>query len=450
MRELLKDNWFLICSKDINDCGEAISTAGYKADKWYRAKVPGTVIASLVENGCYDDPYYGLNLTKLPGYKKRRDINFSLQEKPARSPFKNSWWYRTEFIVGKELKGKRIWLNFRGINYSANIWLNSKKIAGADDIKGAFRLYDFDVTEFIISGQKNTMAVEVFSPGPDALALTFIDWAPAMPDDNMGIWQPVILHSTGPAALKNTFVSSKVNTGVPGEAESGEAEIRVETEVINTQNKALEAEIEFEIEDIDMAFKKNIDLKSLSTEKFVFTCKDFPDLKIKNPRLWWPYQLGKPELYELKLILRVKNYEGTEDEIRGEGKEIVIRKGGRGNEGEKKNTGREDEFKSRSFNAVSGGYKSEYSTSDSVKVTFGIRDIKAVINEYGVRLFIVNGKKLLIRGAAWTPDLMLRQSKRQDEIDTDFIVNLNLNAVRLEGKLATDYFWELCDRKGIL
>ena len=118
MRELLKDNWFLICSKDINDCGEAISTAGYKADKWYRAKVPGTVIASLVENGCYDDPYYGLNLTKLPGYKKRRDINFSLQEKPARSPFKNSWWYRTEFIVGKELKGKRIWLNFRGINGS--------------------------------------------------------------------------------------------------------------------------------------------------------------------------------------------------------------------------------------------------------------------------------------------------------------------------------------------
>jgi len=45
---------------------------------------------------------------------------------------------------------------------------------------------------------------------------------------------------------------------------------------------------------------------------------------------------------------------------------------------------------------------------------------------------------------------MLRQSKRQDEIDTDFVINLNLNTVRLEGKLATDYFWDLCDRKGIL
>jgi exo-1,4-beta-D-glucosaminidase len=457
MRKPLKDNWFLICSKDINNNGKLISTVGYTIDKWYPVKVPCTVAAALVDNGFYDDPYYGLNLTKLPGYKKRRDIIFSLQEKPLRSPFRKPWWYRTEFIIGNKLKSKRIWLNLRGINYSANIWLNGKKIADTDDIKGTFRLYDFDITDFVIFGGKNALAIEIFSPGPDSLALTFIDWAPSMPDDNMGVWQPVILYSTGPVALKNTFVSSKVKIGTSGEAglkgtelKDVEAELEVETEVINTWNKTVEAKIEFELEKI--VFEKSIILKPLSTEKLVFTGRDFPELNIKNPRLWWPYQLGKPELYEIKLILKVKDYGKTEDGMREE-KEDVFGKGGivkRENGSVEGDTGRKDELESRSFNIRAEDHEAGYCVSDSIKITFGIRDIKAVINEYGVRQFIVNGKKLLIRGAAWTPDLMLRQSKRQDEIDTDFILNLNLNAIRFEGKLATDYFWELCDKKGIL
>jgi exo-1,4-beta-D-glucosaminidase len=412
MKRQLEDRWFLISSKDISDCGKSISMAGYNTANWHRAKVPGTVISALVDNGVCDDPYFGLNLEKLPGHKKRRDINFSLQQKPEDSPFGKSWWYRREFTVESGFKGQRIWLNFRGINYSANIWLNGKKIAGADCVKGTFRLYDFDVTDFILFGKKNALAVEVFSPGPDALALTFIDWAPGMPDDNMGIWQPIVLYSTGPAALKNTFVSAKLDT-----ATFNEAELTIETEIINTCSNVIEAEVECEIE--DLKFCKNITLKPLKTNKILFTPGDFPGLKIKNPRLWWPYQLGSPDLYKLKIILKVKNH------------------GSCGGEAGTRSLGEED-----------GKDKNEI--SDSAEVTFGIRDIKAVNNEYGARQFIVNGKKLLVRGAAWTPDLMLRQSERQDEIDTDFVLNLNLNAVRLEGKLATDYFWDLCDRKGIL
>ena len=94
--------------------------------------------------------------------------------------------------------------------------------------------------------------------------------------------------------------------------------------------------------------------------------------------------------------------------------------------------------------------KTKDNVSDSTNITFGIREIKTVNNEHGARLFLINGKELLIRGTAWSPDLMLRQSKRQDEIDIDFLINLNMNAVRLEGKLAADYFWDLCDQKGIL
>ena len=33
MKQALSDNWFLICSKDINDYGETISAPGYVHDK---------------------------------------------------------------------------------------------------------------------------------------------------------------------------------------------------------------------------------------------------------------------------------------------------------------------------------------------------------------------------------------------------------------------------------
>lgn len=412
MKRVLEDNWFLAYSEDIVDSGEEISEADYNTDKWYRTKIPGTVMSTLVDNGVYDDPYYGLNLEKSTGFKKRRDIIFSLQKKPKNSPFRNPWWYRREFNIENEFKQKRIWLNFRGINYSANIWLNGKKIFDKDYVKGTFRLYDFDVTDFILFGKINTLAVEVFSPGPYDLALTFIDWAPGMPDDNMGIWQPVVLYSTGPAALKNIFVHTEIEKDT-----FNRAEIKIETDIINTYSSVIDAEIKCEIE--EFKFCKNITLMPLSKRKVIFSSTDFPGLRLKNPRLWWPYQLGSPQLYKLKTILRVKKY-GNPDN-----KSKAIR-----------------------YNQIDIRSKDEI--SDSAEVTFGIRDIKAFINEYGSRQFIVNGKKILIRGAAWTPDLMLRQSERQDEIDTDFIVNLNLNAIRLEGKLATDYLWNLCDKKGIM
>ena len=390
MKKILNDNWFLICSKDINDYGETISRPGYEHHKWYPTSIPNTVIAALVDNNVYDDPYFGLNLLKIPGYKKDRNINFSLQYKPEESPFRKSWWYRKEFIINSSLQRQRIWLNFRGINYSANIWLNGKRIAGTNYVNGTFRLYDFDITNFVLIDKKNALAVEVFSPEPDDLAITFIDWAPGMPDDNMGIWQPVILYSTGPVALKNTFVHTHFNTRT-----LDEAELAIETEIVNTHNYAIDTEIECTLE--NMKFSKHISINPLSADKFIFTHHDFPQLRIRNPRLWWPYQLGKPELYKLRTILKIKD--------------IV---------------------------------------SDSINITFGIRNIKTVINKHRARLFLINGKELLIRGAAWSPDLMLRQSKRQDEIDIDFLINLNMNAVRLEGKLATDYFWDLCDQKGIL
>ena len=62
------------------------------------------------------------------------------------SPFRKPWWFRTEFKLPAEYRGKTLWLGFDGINFRANVWLNGKQIAASDKLAGAWRLFEFDVT----------------------------------------------------------------------------------------------------------------------------------------------------------------------------------------------------------------------------------------------------------------------------------------------------------------
>ena len=117
---------------------------------------------------------------------------------PPGSPFKASWWYRTQFNVPAEVRGKRLVLHFDGINFRADIWLNGRRLADARQVAGSWRLFEFDVTDALAPDSTNALAVEVFPPTPQDLAITFVDWNPAPPDKGMGIWRDVYLTATGP------------------------------------------------------------------------------------------------------------------------------------------------------------------------------------------------------------------------------------------------------------
>ncbi|MBY8981633.1 MAG: hypothetical protein KGD57_01680 [Candidatus Lokiarchaeota archaeon] len=288
------------------------------------------------------------------------------------------------------MNDKQIWLEFRGINYSANIWINGKRIAGNDYIIGSYRTFFINITSFINYTKVNILALEIFSPRPDDLSITFIDWAPTPPDDNMGIWQPIFLYSSGPIFINNIFIESNLNLD-----NLKQASLTVNTELLNNQEEEFEVEIEGKIENITIS--KKIKILPYEKKKVILNSIEFPQLIINNPRIWWPYQLGNPEMYKLQLVVRINNQ-----------------------------------------------------ISDKKILSFGIRDIQSYINEDNSRQFKINGKDIFIQGVAWTPDLMLRQSHKQDEIDIKFVKNLNMNAIRLEGKFATDYFWELCDKEGIM
>jgi exo-1,4-beta-D-glucosaminidase len=387
----LKDGWAIQSSAKVKDVGDAISQPGYATQGWYPAAVPTTVVAALVANKIYPDPYFGMNLRKIPGTSYKIGANFSNEDMPKDSPFRVSWWYRTEFTLPADAwQGKKAWLNFRGINYRANIWLNGHEIAAGENVAGAFRRYEFEVSAHLKPGQANALAVEVFPPTPNDLAITFVDWNPLPPDKDMGVWGDVFLAPSGPVAVRNSQVVTKLDPG------ANIAQLTVSAEVRNATDGPVEGTLRGAIPGA-APFSRLVTLASKETKVITFSPKDIPQLNISNPPLWWPYQMGAQNLEDLHIEFAV--------------------------------------------NAA---------VSDEQTLRFGMDEITSELTKDGGRLFKINGKSVLIRGGGYTPDMMLRDTPERWADDFSYVKGMNLNAVRLEGKLVADEFFSLADRFGIL
>jgi len=90
-------------------------------------------------------------------------------------------------------------------------FLNGKRIADSDQVAGAWRTYEFNVSSAVKPGT-NVLAVQVWAPTENSLAITFVDWNPAPPDKNMGLWREVYLTASGAVALRHPAVLSRVDS----------------------------------------------------------------------------------------------------------------------------------------------------------------------------------------------------------------------------------------------
>ncbi|MDO6601587.1 glycosyl hydrolase 2 galactose-binding domain-containing protein [Arenibacter palladensis] len=369
----LSDNWRIQSSNKVSEKGSEISTKATISENWFPAVVPSTVLNTLVANKVYENPYFGENLKTIPTEQ-----------------FKVSWWYTTSFELTKEQSNGFGTLKFDGINYKANVWLNGKLIADASAIDGAFRITSFDVSSNIKSGS-NILAIEVIPPQPGDFSIGFVDWNPAPPDGDMGIFRPVTLHLHGGVQIEKPFVQTKVNLDT-----LKEADITVSAELINYSNTAITGDL---IGTIGAAvFKKNIHLAPNNKELITFDSKEFVGLNFKEPKLWWPINLGNPDLYDLDLKFVAK--------------EEVL---------------------------------------DTAQLRFGIRDIQDYWLNDIHRGYKVNGQKVLIKGAGWTDDLLLMDTDESIEAQVKYVKQMNLNCIRLEGFWGKDHkLYDLCDEHGIL
>ena len=369
-KRTLSDNWLVQSADSVTADGSAISVAGFNGNNWYRATVPSTVLHALVSNGVYKNIFLDDNLNKI-----------------SDKPFKSSWWYRTSFTLDKV--PEVLLLGFDGVNYKANVWLNGKQIAGKNSLINAFRQFKFDISKLVHKGN-NVLAVEVFPPVPGDFTIGFVDWNPAPPDNNMGLFREVYLEGNGGTGLDKPFMVTTLTDDLTT------ARLTASVEVTNYNPVVQYGEIVLNVDGKKII--KVIELKPGENRKVIFSPDDFDELVIKNPKLWWPHTLGEPHLYHA------------------------------------------------SFEFLESGKK-----IDKKEFDFGIRTVSDYFNRDGSRGFKINGQKILIRGGGWVDRLLLDDTPESVKNQLEYVKDMNLNTIRLEGFWGNDQtIYNLCDRMGIL
>jgi len=387
-RHYLHGAWRVQSSCQVQAKGEQLSTPGFDDSHWHVAEVPGTVVGALVTDKTLPDPNYGLNLKQTPGFSEGR-IPFADRDMPADSPYKCSFWWRTEFATPEGMNKSAAWLHFLGINYRANVWLNGKKIGDRADVAGAYRGFEFRVDDVLSKSGKNALAVEVFAPEKYDLGMTWVDWNPTPPDKDMGIWREVFLSGSGEVTLRRPFVNAKLAQDYKSAALTPSALLT------NATDHPVKAVLHVDLAGADLS--QPVELAAKESKTVQLTPEEFPQLKLASAHLWWPYQMGEPYLYTARFWVETNGQQ-----------------------------------------------------SDLSKVQFGIREVTSELTPQGGRLFKINGKNVLIRGAAWAPDMLYRWSSKRLDADLAYTKDMGLNAIRLEGKVDRDEFFDKTDRLGIL
>jgi exo-1,4-beta-D-glucosaminidase len=371
--------------------------------------MPATVLEILEEDGVYPNLYYGENLLK----EVPQDL------------YLQDWWYRTTFTAPA---GAPVdWLEFPGINYRAEIWLNGHELANSRQIVGMYAAHSLNVTQWIRPGQVNTLAVKVTPEraiqdvNGVELADSWFDWInwkylgyhgprPAsshgisfVPDRNAGIWKPVYLRTSGPVTVSHPLVDTvlplprtdSARLTIYGDLQNDSQQLiqGVLTAAITRQGKP------------EIRLQQSVTLAPGEQKEATFSPDRFPQLTVHHPDLWWPYTMGRPDLYNLQLTFSQ----------RGE-------------------------------------------VSDTSTIRFGIRTITQgrdhdeqfpKVGKGGNFYLQVNGRNFLVRGAVYTPDLLYRYDPARETTVLRYVKNLGLNMLRWESKIASQHIVEEADEQGI-
>ena len=452
---ILNSGWEMVEADQLTASGGSVFDTKLNTSGWYNATVPGTVLTTLVEQGVYPDPYYGLNNLYIPDSLCRKD-----------------YWYRLTMKLPENSSGKSVWLLFNGINYKADVWLNGKWLGR---ISGAFQRGEFDATPFLKSGGSNILAVHIFPPhnpgipqeessktnaGPNGGQLcldgpTFIssegwDWVPGIRDRNIGIWQDVRL------LLKDcvSIIDPQVITHLPL-PDTTNVSFTIKSGFKNYSSQSQKITLTGKIEQIK--FSKTLYLKPNESRTITLTSQEFPQLNIKNPRLWWPNGYGRQELYQLNLQAELDG-KGVSDQ-----KEI--RFGVREFSYEMAVAQPEKKMWRVEFNPIKSAGKVLFNNIDRVDVGNGTflpqlvssadPSLLTSIDKDSKNPFLtikVNGIPIFCRGGNWGMDDGMKRVSRE-RLEPYFKLHqlANFNMVRnWTGESTEELFYDLCDEYGLL
>ena len=357
------------------------------------ATVPATVLSSYVNAGALPD--------------MNHDDNLMLA---SESLFNGDFQYKRTFDLPKEMQGKRVFLNFDGINWKAEVTLNGTNLGR---IEGAFKRGKFDITPYLkkfdnelqvlIIANANPGGVKVktekntdFNGGilgadnPTFHATIGWDWISTIRGRDIGIWDDVYLTATSDVTVSDPVVTTTLAEG------DTLASMTPAVMLTNHSDKAVTGMLHGHIGEI--CFEKQVTLTAGETIEATFSPKEFPQLKDQRMRLWWPNGYGEAYLYEA-------------------GFEFII----------------------------------DGQQSDAVEYKAGIREVKTVDRDTKLKIYI-NNRRLVPLGGNWAfSENNLNYRGREFDAAVRHHKEMNYNMIRnWVGMTGDKEFFEACDRYGIM
>ncbi|MGH2563063.1 MAG: glycoside hydrolase family 2 protein [Ginsengibacter sp.] len=395
----LNTGWQCINIKNIKDNGEKISSPSYKLKGFIQATVPGTVLTTMLNNKMVPDPFYGMNNEKIPDiYYTGRDYY--------------TYWFVKDFTEKTNNNEEQVWLHFRGINYSCDVYLNGHKV-NDKTFNGMFLRQQYNITKWLEKDGKNRLAVIVYPPDPvgnpnggqggDGTIAKNVshqyvagwDWIQPIRDRNTGIWDKVTIEKTGPVNVQNVHVITNVPAKRFVDGKQAPAIVKVSAELLNASDKTIKGVLQYEI-----AGEKVSRIVSVAPGSNITA--SLPDYILYNPKLWWPNGYGPQNLYNIDVKFLTDS------------------------------------------NTV----------SDVEPIQFGAREISTTWNAVTrSREIWINGQPIFIKGGNWIiSDEMLRFSKARYDAEIRFHHDMNLNLIRVWGGALTERpeFYDACDKYGML
>ena len=211
-RIALQEGWTLQSSAVVRAGGAALSSGGVDTSGWHRVEVPNTVIGALVEIGQYPDPYFGMNLRKIPGATYPIGQNSRYFPMPTDSPFEPSWWYRDEFDRPAASTEQARLAALRRHQLPREHLAERPAARRPTRVAGAFRRYELDVTRPAPCRTQRARGRGVRARAVDDLAIIWVDWNPTPRRQEHGPLADVSLTDSGPVALARTRSSSSAST----------------------------------------------------------------------------------------------------------------------------------------------------------------------------------------------------------------------------------------------
>ena len=476
--------WRLASSADLGTAsGAVISRGQYDDSQWQQLQhFPTTVLAALAANGSAPHANFSLPLYHGLGVNKTQTSLFDVP-----------WWYRVRLpaaaVFAAASGNARVLLTLRGVNYRANVWVNGVLLARrSGNVEGTFRYHHLDATAALAAADPSAavpaLAIAVsrsYDYGLDCphgtatvpenqqvscrskskaqsqdLAISFVDWAPAPHDANLGLWRGVSLSLLDAAAAVTVRYPQVTTRVLPSGAALLEvmAEVQLWGELEETAAAAaVVGTLTAAIPGLFECVSKELSLRpGEAAQRVVITPDDCPALLLRGATtrgvLWFPWQMGPPTQHNLTTSFAVTPSVSVVQQSKRSSNSTAAAPAPKAAAAVLRRNGSATSTTRTILGTTQRQVRAALRSSSTTLV--GLREANVSLDANANAVLWINGQRLFVLGGGWAPDLLQRVTHRRNAQQLHLARDLGLNTIRLEGKFQDDDFFAQASALGLI